>query len=469
MKGNLERAASAAEKARDDFISKLTEVPNAEQISSLLEIIVGGGGVRPERAKISTQLCNDAVSSLLVAVVASLTQLPVEDVLPSLTSVADERERQAKSFDEDAKATRKEVLTTEVQELTARKWLSQQSDEIGAEIERLKRTRALREAQGLTHTRALSEKKAELAEILVSEAFRQRFSDELKRRASRLRVIVDRGQTSKGQVFHQIKLKDAKQPRKTADILSEGEFRIVSIAAFLADVEGKAGNAAFVFHDPISSLDQPFEEATAARLISLAKTRQVIASTHRLSMMVLIDDAAEKEKVEVNKLSIRSESWGAGEPDQTPIWAKKPESVITGLLGGRLAQAKRTLNEDWRSSYEPVAKAMCSEIRIAIERMVEVTLLNDVVHRFRRSVQTQKRIEKLAKINPEDCKLIDDFMTKYSRYEHSQSNELPTPPPDPEEIENDLQELKVWCEEFKARPVAAAGEAVAGKSISHAT
>lgn len=73
-----------------------------------------------------------------------------------------------------------------------------------------------------------------------------------------------------------------------------------------------------------------------------------------------------------------------------------------------------------------------------------------------RGVQTQGKIEALAKIQPSDCKLIDDFMTKYSRYEHAQPDEAPVPLPDPSEIESDLKTLRHWFDEFKNRPVPAA-------------
>jgi ABC-type Mn2+/Zn2+ transport system ATPase subunit len=63
-------------------------------------------------------------------------------------------------------------------------------------------------------------------------------------------------------------------------VLSEGEYRIVSLAAFLADVGGKDFSAPFVFDDPISSLDQDFEEAVVQRLVELSQERQVIIFTH---------------------------------------------------------------------------------------------------------------------------------------------------------------------------------------------
>jgi hypothetical protein len=74
-----------------------------------------------------------------------------------------------------------------------------------------------------------------------------------------------------------------------------------------------------------------------------------------------------------------------------------------------------------------------------------------VVLRFRRSVQTDGRIAQLGKIQPADCKLIEDMMTKYSRYEHSQSDEAPVALPQPDEIAADLAKLQTWLKEFTER------------------
>ena len=66
-------------------------------------------------------------------------------------------------------------------------------------------------------------------------------------------------------------------------------------------------------------------------------------------------------------------------------------------------------------------------------------------------MQTSKKIDKLAKITAKDCKMFDELMTKYSRYEHSQPDELPVSLPLPDEIQPDLELLKIWLEEFKKR------------------
>ena len=61
------------------------------------------------------------------------------------------------------------------------------------------------------------------------------------------------------------------------------------------------------------------------------------------------------------------------------------------------------------------------------------------------------KVHKLAKIKKEDCELIDNFMTQYSRYEHSQPAESPIEIPEPAEIEKDVDYLLNWLEEFNKR------------------
>ena len=74
---------------------------------------------------------------------------------------------------------------------------------------------------------------------------------------------------------------------------------------FLADVQGRPNNTPFIFDDPISSLDQDFEEATVNRLIKLCETRQVIVFTHRLSMLALLEEAIKKAGLEYNVINLR--------------------------------------------------------------------------------------------------------------------------------------------------------------------
>jgi len=268
--------------------------------------------------------------------------------------------------------------------------------------------------------------------------------------ASRIKVRLSKKRVDRGRVLHELRLEQA-QSGVPREVLSEGEHRIVSLAAFLADVTGKLHPAPFVFDDPISSLDQSFEEAVVQRLVRLAADRQVIVFTHRISLLVLLQDYGKKEERDPKVTCVRSEAWGTGEPGDTPLFAKKPEKALNTLLNDSLAKARNTLHKEGQSSYSLLAKAICSDFRIVLERMIEADLLADVVQRFRRAITTQGKLEKLPKITPEDCRLFDELMTKYSRYEHSQPNEAPVVLPDPEELKADLESLRDWRTSFIAR------------------
>ena len=163
---------------------------------------------------------------------------------------------------------------------------------------------------------------------------------------------------------------------------------------------------------PISSLDQLFEEATIKRIARLSLSRQVIVFTHRLSFLTLLEEAASDLGVECNVTWLRSESWGTGEPGETPVFAKKPEKALNLLLNDRLSRARKVLQQHGRIEYDLLAKGICSDFRILIERFIENDLLADVVQRFRRSVNTMGKIHKLAHINIDDCKMFEEFMTK---------------------------------------------------------
>lgn len=219
---------------------------------------------------------------------------------------------------------------------------------------------------------------------------------------------------------------------------------------FFADVEGKTDISPFVFDDPISSLDQDFEEAVVKRLVELAKNRQVIIFTHRLSLLGMIQEYGKKENIEPIINCIRYEPWGTGEPGETPFFAKKPAKALNDLINKRIAVARKRYKEEGKEVSYPYIKAICSDFRILLERMIEVVLLADVVQRHRRAVQTVGKIEKLAKINNNDCEFFDE-MTKYSRYEHSGSDEAPVTLPDPDELDKDLNNLKKWYDDFTKR------------------
>ena len=241
-------------------------------------------------------------------------------------------------------------------------------------------------------------------------------------------------------------------------MLSEGETRIVSLAAFLADTTGSNQLAPFIFDDPISSLDQDFEERVVARLVDLAKTRQVIIFTHRLSLISLIEAVIKKhaenpanDKITHSLQSLRRLGKTSGILTQHNLRDARPDKALNAVRDHIIPKLKKyQVNAD-ADGYDLIAKSACSDFRIILERTVELILLNDVVIRFRREVMTKGKLIGIAKVEVKDCDLIDRMMTKYSVYEHSQADDLPQVPVELDEFERDVLELIAWMDDFKGR------------------
>ena len=458
VKGEMQKAASDAAKEYESASQTIEALPTAETLKTRID----AAGIPQE--EVTSQIMDffahlQARKDLLFGI-GSEKNIP--NPLPSSIWI-DEANARAKSlnelaarYDDDAKIDNREEIKKKLTSLLARKWLSAHRVAINEEIARLKLLSQIQEAKKLTNTKPLSHKKGELAESLITDAFVQRFNAELKALgASQVKIDLVKSKVSKGRVLHKLQLRGAPQ-NGLGDVLSEGENRIVSIAAFLADVTGKSNNAPFIFDDPISSLDQSYEEAVVQRLIELSLDKQVIVFTHRLSLLGLIQEYSKKIDREPEIICIRAEIWGTGEPGDTPIFAKKPDKALNSLINDRLPKAKKLLQEHGKDIYEPYAKSLCSDFRILLERMIEFELMADVVGRYRRDINTKNKINKLALINTRDCQYFEELMTKYSRYEHSQPLDAPVQLPEPDELEGDFNELKKWQADFKQRSVPSA-------------
>jgi AAA domain len=448
VKGGLETEAVQAETQAVAMLDKLAGISHED-----LKLRMDSVGVVDESERMAidlfcTELENRGKAISSAKSVGNLAPLSASTV-NFLRDRALQFEQQALAYDEDAKGDNRPKLEGQRKDLETQEWLSQQRASIETEVVRLVAVKKLEEARRLTSTQALSTKKSSMADQLITAAYVARFQEQLRAlNAPHIRVQLVKTRAEKGHVYHQIILQNAAKTVPTAHVLSEGEFRIVSLAAFLADMEGHEGKGPFVFDDPISSLDQGFEEATVERLVELSKTRQVIIFTHRLSLMALIEEEAKKQAVEIG-ISLRIEKWGVGEPSETPINASKPSKALREL-SARVQKAKKVLEQS-SADYEILAKAICSDFRIIIERAIEVNLLSDVVQRFRRSIITKNKIHKLSVVTAADCQLFDDFMTEYSKYEHSQPQETPISLPQPEKLEADINKLLAWIGEFEKR------------------
>ncbi|PHF12382.1 hypothetical protein COF84_25740 [Bacillus wiedmannii] len=452
VKQGLNNEAEMAEQLYHKLLNSVKQI-SKEEIDLHMASVESIEGMEVEKV---FEFCSSIYNRIMrlheVNKLGHLPPLPDDGIIIAMDEIASSCEQEAITYEEGIDISKRESIKRDIIEMEYQKWLFQQKNVFEENVLKLKMLKSYDKAISLTKTQALSTKKSTLSDTLITDEYKMRFQKELASLGcSRINVELVKSKARKGQIYHKIKLKGCPDTIKAADVLSEGELRIVSLAGFISDVEGSPSIAPFIFDDPISSLDQSFEEATVNRVIKLSQSRQVIVFTHRLSLLTMLEEMAGKLGIDYDVTCLRRESWGAGEPGEIPVFAKKPEKVLNTFLNERLPRAKRALLNDGRDEYDLLAKAICSDFRILLERFIENDLLGDIVHRFRRDIQTKGKISKLALICKEDCDMFEGYMTKYSTFEHSQSYETPVNLPEPEEIKKDMEDLREWLKEFKSR------------------
>lgn len=459
VQGKLETEAAEAKRTYEQALQQLPAVLSDSEIATRCqaahmddqELIHALRALNEEATKSRGVLMDGEPAETATALERPTT------LLDTLRRLATTLENNAVEYEADAAGFDRVAATVARTELEARRWTSQQSVSIQLEGERLKEVEAYEKWKKLASSSSVSRKATELAEKAITEAYVERFNAELKKLgAAKVKVELCKSKTTKGKVLHKIRLKGTVSEHPAPDgILSEGERRIITLAAFLADVANKPYAAPFIFDDPISSLDHDFEWAVAVRLVELAKERQVLVLTHRLSLFGMLDEAAKTEgdswkKEHLMQRFIESFNGVAGHPSIQEISSANTQ-VVNNILITNLNDAKRAGDASGGSSYRALAQSICCDFRKLIERTIEDDLLNQIVRRHRRGVQTNNRLPLLTRISAKDCAFFDSMMTKYSSFVHSHSTEAPVVIPEYDELLEDLNSLNTWRKEFKSR------------------
>lgn len=343
-------------------------------------------------------------------------------------------------------------LTGEAQELRARKQLAQHEPLVLNEIDRKKRIAAYGLCVNDTTTNAITQKSTAVTKTAVTQRLKQSFSDELTSLGFRhVEVELKEAGGAEGVLYHKLILTRAPGvdlPR----VVSEGEQRCLSIAAFFAELSTADDPSGIVFDDPVSSLDYRWREGVARRLVQEAKTRQVIVFTHDVVFLLLLKQFAEEQGVEQLDQHVRQLSKGAGVCAEELPWVAMPIKKKIGHLKSEWQAADKLFRDGEQATYEKEAKYLYGLLREAWERALEEVLLAGTVERFRPGVQTQQ-IGKIADITAEDCGTLEAAMTKCSRWlpGHDQAPAARAPVPEPAELKADIEALERWVGAIRGR------------------
>lgn len=236
--------------------------------------------------------------------------------------------------------------------------------------------------------------------------------------------------------------------KKPGKVLSEGELKVISIAAFLTEVRTYKNTQPIIFDDPVSSLDHIYREKIASRLAQEAKNRQVIIFTHDISLIAEIEN-------KTTEMALR------GSPTPSAVFTIKRNGTDSGFVsekapwrGMGTGQRAQKLEEDIRSitqlfatdvgSYNEKCAHVYCLLREAWESLIEQDLLCQVVVRGRNSIQTLRLNELI--IDPNDANTIEINMSKSSNWMtgHDKSKALDENRPAPDEVIKDINELRVF-------------------------
>lgn len=409
----------------------------------------------------------DAINAALLtnesrrnAVVLALTgdrDLPTD--YPTLVSVAHEIEALADQIEARVKTLRtsatdetRERVTAEVQELRARKVLAQHQSLVLDEIERKKKIAAYGLCINDTITNAITQKSTAVTKTAVSQKLKQRFKDELTNLAFRhLEVELREAGGAEGVLYHKLILTRAPGV-ELPKVVSEGEQRCLSVAAFFAELSTADDRSGIVFDDPVSSLDYRWRDGVARRLVQEAKTRQVIVFTHDVVFLMLLKQFADEHGIAQLDQHVRQLSKGAGVCAEELPWVAMPVGKKIGYLKNEWQAADKLFRNGHQANYEKEAQYLYGLLREAWERAVEEVLLGGLVERFRPNVQTQ-HIGTIADITVEDCRTVDTAMTKCSKWlpGHDQAAAARAPVPEPSELKADLEALETWVNAIRER------------------
>ncbi len=392
-----------------------------------------------------------AVSAITSADWDSIPAMP-ESPRTTIRRLAASRYRRARDYERAADAGSSQRLREELNELAARKKLSESLQQVLTLLDNLKRAHALNACKADLATRPISMKSRQLASNAVTAALKTALDAEFAALGmSHIKTNL-KDRNDRGRILHQLVL-DLPTRHPVDKILSEGEQRAISLGSFLAELSLADHSGPVIFDDPVSSLDHRRRKLVAARLAEESANRQVIVFTHDVVFLhQLLQDCSERGMSPglrfLEKIGTRCGSVADGLPWDHKSYRERIDS---------LEKAQRRLEKlPWPPEPdEALAREMIQQysfLRATIERVVQDFVLNSTVRRFEDYI----RVENLIKVIGLTAAEVGDICKLYNRCHgiveaHDPASAKEDPPPTAQELGNDINALKAAIEAIKQR------------------
>ena len=444
--------------ARSDFNSRYSELKNLVVVDSESDQYLRDLGIVDEvlSDQVRSVLSTAEIYRINIVDFLENENKPLPDeldfagVIEKVRLLSDMQIERANSLKHGVSDVQEEALSAELAELNARQILGEHEELLIQEVDRLRRKAAYSLCVDETDTRGITQKSTSVTKVAVTQRLKDAFKDEVtKLKFNTADVVLKEVGGQAGKLYHQLVLSrapDVDMPR----VLSEGEARCLSIAAFFAELATSDDGSAVLFDDPVSSFDHNWRRAVAQRLVMEAKIRQVIVFTHDIVFLIRLQEFARDIGVEIKEQYIRQLPIGAGVCGSELPWIAMGVKRRVRHLKDWWQRIDKEFRTGSVEKYNHDAIVLYGYLREAWERGLEEVLLAGVVLRFRESVQTQQ-IGKIADINVDDCRTVEAAMSKASMWLPGHDLAAVESVPRPDELKEDIEALELWVKGIEKR------------------
>lgn len=355
----------------------------------------------------------------------------------------------------DDESEERKKLRAELAELQDRQWLAGIKNDVLAEITRLQSIFDLDAAVKDTRANAITAKNTALSEALITDRLRARFAQEIDHlNLAGLAIELTQARSQAGISRFKIGLIESASSN-AGDVLSEGEYRCVALAGFMAELATNNSGSGIIFDDPVSSLDHLHREAIAKRLAAEGRNRQVIVFTHDLPFLFLLrnaciqgEDADQPTEIALRHIQKRQKTPGHCRneaPEKAQDAASRLKTMRTHLGNTRIQHEQDPDGTAWLMT----ARGIIDSLRQTWEAAVEDSI-SPVLRTFASKVNT-KGFAKLSAITIEDAETMRKHYGQCSVLLHKTSDAMNPAAPKPEDIEAELDALDTWLQAVTER------------------
>lgn len=370
----------------------------------------------------------------------------IKELIKNLTEVNEKLKVQ--SIEESIKP-----LIKELNQLNGEKKIFEFKPKLAREIYRLRRIELINQCLNNCNTRSVTTLSNQLTTTYVTQSLKLNFKTELRNLGFKNIKIETETKGKKGKQYHYLRI-DEENANNIAlkDILSEGEHRCISLATFLSEISISEHKSAIIFDDPVSSLDHKWRYKISKRIVEESRNRQVIVFTHDITFLLMLQEHSAELACDIEIMSLTRKKKETGIIASNPPWDALSIGKRIGLLKNAYQGLEKIERTETEEIYKERAKILYGKLRETWERFVEEVLLNGVIQRFGRSVQTQ-RLSKIVDLTDGDYNMVDSNMSKCSTYftGHDTAGALIEEMPDSVEFLSDITTLETFVSEIRKR------------------